>query len=348
MKLCIYSSVLTILSLCTFGALALDNASLLKEARKSSDNIINVSGKDYETILSGHRDANILVLFTSNSPQFGCSLCAELESEYEALVSSWFHDHPDALSKDDSEKALFFAKAMVKSPQNIPKIFADFGIEQIPRLHLLKAGSNNMLDSEIVDIPADKDIARVQHLINALKSATSITDFEVHEKVNWGSTIITAVSVFIIVFLLKKHTYIATYLLNSRLVWGVLSVSFIILMIGGHMFNKIRNTMLAGTSKNGEIIYFIPNDFQNQFAIETQAIGVVYGILATMVVTLAIGIPKLGELYKGNKRRSVVEASFSILCALFVYMFFAALTYVFNLKTGGYPFQLLKISSLFH
>ncbi|CCC68753.1 hypothetical protein NCAS_0B06690 [Naumovozyma castellii] len=337
----------TLLSI--FGTLAtsLGNDKLLKAANKRSNKVINLTNKNYKRILNDSQDANLIVLFSTTSAQFGCNLCAELESEFDNIVASWFQDHPDATSKLDPSKALFFAKADVKNPQNIPEVFTYYKLAQIPRIYFFPAGQD-MDTFTVLEMPQEPGMSRVHNLIEIIKHVVQIEDFTTHEPVNWSSFIITTITVFISVFILRKNTSVALRLLSSKIIWGVLSGCFIILMISGQMFNKIRNTMLAGTTQEGEIIYFMPNDFQNQFAIETQVIGVTYGVLAALLIVLVIGIPKLTDAYKKSNRRSVIEASFSILCAVLIYMFFSALTYVFGIKSSSYPYQLTKLARLFN
>ncbi|GAA26405.1 K7_Ost3ap, partial [Saccharomyces cerevisiae Kyokai no. 7] len=83
----------------THPALAMSSNRLLKLANKSPKKIIPLKDSSFENILAPpHENAYIVALFTATAPEIGCSLCLELESEYDTIVASWFDDHPDAKS----------------------------------------------------------------------------------------------------------------------------------------------------------------------------------------------------------------------------------------------------------
>ena len=114
------------------------------------------------------------------------------------------------------------------------------------------------------------------------------------------------------------------------------------------MFNQIRNTQLAGVGPKGEVMYFLPNEFQHQFAIETQVMVLIYGTLAALIVVLVKGIQFLrSHLYPETKKAYFIDAILASFCALFIYVFFAALTTVFTIKSPAYPFPLLRLSAPF-
>lgn len=342
MKLQVFVTILAYF--CTFS-LGFSNEALLKEAKKGSNNIIELTTRNYKRILEGPRDSFILVFLTASAPQIGCSICMEAGEEYNMVVSSWFKDHPDGLSTKGAEpKGLFFAKADIKDPQNIPEIFQFYSLQHVPRFLLFSPGGDiNTYD--VIDLMGNPGIERASNIVNSLKGATKITDFKIYKPIDWSFAMIGAVATFVTVYLFKRHSTVMINLLTMKPLWATLWTSFIILMLGGYMYNTIRNAQLAGVGEGGEIMYFMPNQTQNQFKIETQVVGVLYTALAASVLGLIIGIPKLRTYFKGKGH--MYEAILSILLTTVVYALFAGLTAIFNIKHPGYPFQLIKLSSLF-
>ncbi|CCK70424.1 dolichyl-diphosphooligosaccharide--protein glycotransferase OST3 KNAG_0E01620 [Huiozyma naganishii CBS 8797] len=320
------------------------------EVAKSGHNIIQLTDSNYKKWLGGThkvpRGANVLALFTTTALEFGCQTCLKFEAEYDALVQSWFNDHPGGVSKEDPEKALFFVKVSVMKPGQIPNAFKYFNLEHIPKLLFFPAGGR-IDDYQSLDLPQEEGTMRVTYLITALKGAIGISDYQLYVPTDWSSIGVTMFAVFALVYLVRKHYAFLGTLLASRALWAVCSVAFIILMISGYMFNKIRGVPLAGSGPHGEVVYILENEFQSQYGIETQILAVFYGLLAALVVGLSMGIPKLNNYYQRRSDGTFIVAVASIVLAVAVYMFFAAYTNVYSTKQGGYPFKLFKVSALF-
>ncbi|CCF60246.1 hypothetical protein KAFR_0J01820 [Kazachstania africana CBS 2517] len=337
------SVILALLSVWFSVVTAAVQESLLQEAQKNSNKVITLTNENYQNVLGGPRDSYILALLTSTAPEVNCVTCIELESEYKTIANSWFADHPDGVS---GSKSLYFAKANIETTQFILDVFTVLGIEQVPRLLLFSPGGD-IKDFELLDIPLASGMERVFSIITAVKSQTGINDYFIHEPIDWSSFFITGFTTFAVIFLLRKNQKIAVSFLTSRITWALISVAFIILMLGGSMFNKMRGQPLAGQGKNGEIVYFLAGDFQNQFAIETQVIVVLYGILTSVVVFLVLAVPKISSYYSNSARRTTVVALAAISSTIILYMFFSALTGIFKIKSASYPFTLMKLTSFF-
>lgn len=319
---------------------------LAKKSMANSHGIIALEGKDFREILRGPREAGIIAFLTANSIEVGCQVCVEFDPEFETLAQSWVREHQDGVSKDNEDKSLFFARANIKSPQEIPPIFNALKIAQVPRVLYFPPGGN--LEEYIgLDIPLNGGRDRIIQVIEIIKRATDIHDFTLYEPFDYTSAFITTLTAIITIYLFQKHSAVAIGFITSKFIWGLSGVTFIILMLGGHMFNQMRGTQIAGSSSSGEIEYFL-GEFQNQFAIETQILSVIYGVLGALIVCLVTITPKLTKYYKDSARGDFIVAAVAIIGALLVYMFFAGLTNVFAIKSPRYPFQLVKVTSLFH
>ncbi|SCV05482.1 LANO_0H08460g1_1 [Lachancea nothofagi CBS 11611] len=337
--------VVTLISLTS----ALSNQLLAKEASKNKGTIKLTNG-NFERVLGGKKDAYMVVLLTSTNPQIGCTLCAELEPEFSTLADSWYQDHRDGLSAD-GEKALFFAKADFEPKKN-NEVFVHFKVNNVPRLLFLSPDQDFHSFNQI-NLPGESGLTRIVAVLNTLKDATGISDFQVHQPINWGSIAITAVSTAVVTLFIKKYKPIAVKLATSRAIWGVGTVFVIVLWNAGYMFNSIRGSQFAGMSQDGgAVVYFMEGQQQNQFGIETQIISVIYGILASCTVGLIAFVPYAKQFYSKDKagrpspsKASLIELVLTLSFLVTLYVIYSALTAVFGLKSSGYPFRLFKFPS---
>lgn len=325
---------------------AIKNDQLLEKSRKNSDHIIELTDNNFKKILGTGRDAWIMVFLTSSSPQIGCSTCLEAADEYRLIASSWFKDHPLGVSTaGEEDKHLFFAISDLND-QTIPETFKYFGLEHVPRFFLFGPGGD-IKDYQVIDLLGNPGMERASNLASAIKQVTEISDLKIYQPINWSVAITSAVVTFTTVYMFKRHYAFTTRILSMRPLWAILWTSFIIMMLGGYMFNSIRGSQLAGVADNGDLIYFLAGQSQAQFKIETQIVGVLYGTLASTVVCLALAVPQLKKFYKNSRKRPFVEASVSVIFAILVYAFFAGFTSIYEIKQPGYPYSLAKLSSLF-
>lgn len=332
----------------------------IKTAQKSKNGIITLTDTNFPNVFEGtsSRDFGIVVLFTTENIDFGCTTCTKFDPEYEMISNSWAQDHPNFASKENPDVQLIFAKASIESPKQIPNLFKMFKLQQIPKLLYFPPGKE-LTEFETVDIPPEEGMERVNHVMSWLKSATGIKDFYIHEPTDWTSFFLSVFIAFSVVYLSRKHSNIVLAVIGSKYIWTLGSVIFIIFMISGYMFTKMRHVPIAGSSRNGEIIYFAEKEFQNQFGIETQIVAVMYGILGFLMIFLIKIVPSFDSVdentnnktnKKPNKKGGIANSPYlsyilSLVGAIALYSFFAAYTNIYGLKQA-YPFTFFKITKL--
>lgn len=325
--------------------LAATREDLAIKAQKTTNGIIPLDDYSFKDILDGPRDFYLVALLTCTEPGVGCTACFEFNPVYEMIANSWFQDHKDGISGLDPSKALYFAKADLEDASAVPEIFKFYNIERVPRLMFFTPGGS-IHDYNLLNLPQQKANAGAKEFISNLKIAVGINDYQVHEPRDWSTIIITSISTFIIVYLLRKHSKIVTGIISSKYIWAILSCAFIVLMSGGYMYNKMRGTPLAGSDSNGNVVYFWPNEFQNQYGIESQIVSVVYAALSLCFLALVLGVPSLADFYKGSASGAMIITVISALLVVVIYILFAGLSNLFGIKSPRYPFELIKISSL--
>lgn len=344
----------------------------------NKNGIIKLTDNNFAKIIADNSDYHVVALLTTNNIQFGCATCTKFDPEYETIFQSWINGHPDFKTVTnggnelEDNKPLFFVKATVENPSKIPKLFSQLKIDQIPRLLAFPAGSNELNNNAIethtfnyipINIPPIDGEERMQDVINNMKHIFHISKFDLYKPTDWSSVAINVAAVVIILGLLYKHFSSIVAFIKSRYIWSILLVTFIVFMCSGYMFTKIRNVPIANNDKDGNIIYFAVNEFQNQYGIETQIVSIIYGILIALMLFLIKVLPNLDNLGKvkktkntnkventetdGNKNSKILAQCLAIACCVLIYAIFAAYTNVYAMKQN-YPFKLMKLTSFLH
>lgn len=340
-----FSRLVALLLVLVNVSLALSPKQFNKERLKYKDSIIDLNDRNWGRLLANPKESYLVTVFTATGRQYGCTMCTELAEHYETVVRSWFADHPDGISKNDGSKSLFFAKVDAVD-QNVPELFQKFNVEQVPRIIIYEPGKGDP-QYKFLDIQLSGENV-VETLIAGIKESTDVQDFEIHEEINWSSVTITGVATFATVLLVKKQSTLALKIFTSRYVWGFGTIFFIIAMLGGHMFNRIRNTPEAGMDKLKNVIYILPGQISGQYAIETQIVGLLYAVLCALIVALVMVVPNVSKKLSGPENaKETAQVIVTILTAVFIYMFFAAFTKVFEVKYTGYTYTLLKLFNFF-
>ncbi|EDO19465.1 hypothetical protein Kpol_1002p115 [Vanderwaltozyma polyspora DSM 70294] len=340
------SILVTLVTLLVTLVQSISNDELLKLSKQNSNRIIELNDINHKQLLGSNRDSFLVVLLTATAPEVKCHVCIDFDPSFETIATSWFKDHPNGQSNSGEKSSMFFLRADVKETKNIPKVFKYYKIEHVPRVFLFYPGGD--IDTySIIELGNDAGIERVKKALARVQQLTSITDIKYYEPFDMTSSALSAFTVFCVVFLIKKYRSFVKKLFFQRFIWGIATVSFIILMLGGHMFNNIKKVRYAGVDNDGAILYFLPGQLQSQFSIETQIIAVIYGILAISVTSLTIGIPAAKKFLKNEKNSKPLIAVLPILLALLTYIAFSGLVSVYKIKQPSYPFGLVKLSSFF-
>lgn len=339
--------VLTFLSYLFHISLAITNEDLSIAAAASKFNIIHLDDVNFEYFLATPRDSYILTLFTTEASEFGCTACTEFESEFKNIVQSWFQDHPKGASITNGDKSLFFTRSSVKDSKHIPDLFNFFEITHVPRLLLFPPGQN-IKDYHVIDMGSGKGMDRIIKVLNAVQNISHIEDIRIYDPINWVKVITLGFITFIIVSLTKKYKHVAENIFKHNLFWGIIWTFFIISMISGSMFNKINNVRYSGIDKTGEILFFMKGEFQNQFAVESQILSVLYSLITMTVVGLVVVVSYLSKSNTNTDKSHFKFILASVSLAILLYILFSGLTTSYKMKSNYYPFPLMKISSFFN
>ena len=120
--------------------------------------------------------------------------------------------------------------------------------------------------------------------------------------------------------------------LQSDTTWSMLIVNWVLAMLSGQMWNKIRNPDLFRKTQNE--MTWIHASRKRQFVLETYFVLFMYGfvVLGMLLVTEA------AESGNTNVTRRQITAFIGVVLIL---IFFSLLLSIFKSKLHGYPYSLL-------
>jgi oligosaccharyltransferase complex subunit gamma len=121
-------------------------------------------------------------------------------------------------------------------------------------------------------------------------------------------------------------------LLRSRWTWALVSVVFILIMVGGEMFTRIRGSPYVYPMRGGGTSW-ITQGYQNQLGAEVHVLAGAYGLLSFSLVALNSLVTRVPS--PARQRTGV------ILWVGVLFVGYSGLMALFRVKNPAYPFRLL-------
>ncbi|KAF3760691.1 hypothetical protein M406DRAFT_342893 [Cryphonectria parasitica EP155] len=322
-----WSSVFLPFSLLFSGILAKQDSGRFAEfhTKALASSPIKFNDASYKEITAAPRDYSFAVLLTAIDPRFGCQMCREFGPEWDLLSSSWTKG-----DKAGESKVIFGTLDFNDGRET----FMSLGLQTAPVLLYFQPTVGEFAVSR--SDPLRFDFSSGQ------PSAESVHDWIVrhtpgrpHPEFKRPTNYFGAIVSIVVLTFLATLAYVIWPLVNeylfNRKVMMLLSLSFILLQVGGFMYNNIRNTPYVGQDGRGHISYFA-GGFQSQFGMESQIISTLYGFLALTAIVLGDRIPRYAS--KNLQQVAVITTG---VCMLLIYSFLLS---IFRMKNGGYPFSL--------
>lgn len=282
--------------------------------------MIDMDSRSFEKFIDGPRNFSAVIMFTAMNPKQNCHVCRETYPEFEIVAKSWYSlGHVNRLYfgvVDYANAADIFSKMKFTSAP----LILHFPPNEGP---FAKAGTKKDTSKyDIYDI--NRNGATAEDIALYVQTIVQ-TDIPVKRPLNLlkiFSPIIVLVFIgFFAVFLYNKIEFI----LKNTIVWSVVATLFVLIMIGGQMWNSIRGPPYSGRDE------VISGSFQQQYGIETRIVSTLYGMGAVAIVGLA-HVPLVNPKY----HRTLIY----VYCSLF-FLSASLIMYVFRIKNRGYPFKLL-------
>ncbi|CAN6616337.1 dolichyl-diphosphooligosaccharide--protein glycosyltransferase subunit 3 [Trichomonascus vanleenenianus] len=322
----VFRVISCLLALMSGLAYARDFSAAQVASLTQSNGIVRLNDRNFNQIVAGPRDYDIVVLLTAEGPQYGCSFCRILGPPFEKAASSWHQDHP-------SGDGVFFAVADISVCQNV---FREFELTHAPNVWVFKRTPHQTQNRpgsgyEPYQFPQTED--QLGPLVQYLNKSLKI-DIKIHEPFPWDRLIVTLALVIGTLAVIRVAYDKILLVLQRKQLWIAITLVSILMFTAGHMFNMIRRTPYIVGDGRGGATYFV-GGHSNQIAVETQIIAIVYAVLSFSTICLVVKVPKVED----RKKQSFLVIFLSAL----IYLAFSFLIEKFKIKNGSYPFSLAQI-----
>ncbi|KAG0171930.1 oligosaccharyl transferase subunit ost3/OST6 [Apophysomyces sp. BC1034] len=329
--------LLVILQCLLIPALAKPDAKTQKLANIAKDNhgLIKLNSRSYEQYTEGKRSYGLVVLLTALDDHFRCVPCREFDPEYKLVASSF--------QRTKNADRVFFGHLDFKDGQ---AIYQKLAIQTAP----------NVFYFPPVEAGQKKDPIRYDNVKGGL-SAESLAAFLSREMgmpvpvsrpidyTQWGIKLFLVLGAAAVIKL--AYPYLG-FLLFHKNTWMAISIVWILTMISGHMWNRIRTPPYVMYAQNK--VNYIAGGFSQQLGLEVEIVAAICmqqtmfhfklitfysidGVLAFAIVSLAVSVPKFDD-----KLRQRIGVYVWTLCVIVI---FSVLMNLFRLKNGAYPFHIL-------
>ncbi|EGV65303.1 oligosaccharyl transferase subunit ost3/OST6 [Yamadazyma tenuis] len=316
---------------CVLGGFT--NEEMLAKVKKlGGKKVFQLKENNYEEFLNGPRDYHLMLVLSSTSSQFNCPLCVEIKPDYELVANSWFQDHPNGVGASSEGKDVYFLYAEFL---NAKSLFQKLQLNNIPKAYYVAPSAASAPDAWTDELEEYQFFQGVHtELISIFLGDKTGHKFNVYVPVSYSKLGWTVFIVAVVVLWLKVFFKQFKVLLSSKLLWTVLSIITILLFTSGYMFNQIRHTPYFKQNPEGAVEYFAGGQ-QTQYAIETQIVSFIYGILSLLFVTLVKKVPTI--------EHPKVKLLATGLVTISIYAIFSVLLAIFGIKSPGFPFKFFKI-----
>ena len=304
----------------------LDALTLL--ASKASSNVIELDDSTYAGFATDERARpyKLLVLMTASHPKFKCSICKQVESDFDVVASSYVAH----LSKEGLAPSIFFLKI---DYANAPKTFRKYDVSSVPVTMYLSPSHG--LDSDPYEVNGRDKLmagAEIDDLANFL-STKSGESFHIYKPMLMAYLTLGVFLAFLLYLIRSviKNLEWWVALIQIKSIWMTVSLGIYVCAISGLIFDIIRSPpMYQQDPRTKQLMFFYPHQ-GNQFVVEGFVIGFLNLACGGALCFLGLVAPTIS---KDTNKQSMVMA---VSAAVFVACFYAVRGF-YRLKNGWYNF----------
>jgi len=228
--------------------------------------VIDLDSKQFTKFVEeGDRNYSVIVLFTANNPQYRCSVCPAITSEFLSFAKSYLMFYGDFHSSSFLSNPIFLAKL---EPDSGMEIFQSMKFTTVPHVLLVPPNSGTKWFLKSGDF-SDKGISDFVES----KVGVKIPIYQ-SPLVKYGPYAAALVGLYIIGRLVRA-IYRRLY---DGVVYFVGTLVIYFITMAGIVFNFIRNPPLYDVNPRDGRLHLIMSGARNQYVVE----GI---IAATVIVT---------------------------------------------------------------
>ena len=281
-------------------------------------NVLDFNGNRFRKFArNSPRNYSMIIMFTALSTGRGCKICKQVSEEFYIVADS----HKLSTSKQEQLQKTFFVSIDFDSA---PDVFQIMNLDQAPVImHFREKGKPQKSDT--MDIASKGLTADAIAKFVEDKTGTNIRVVRPTNLTGVGAIFSFFVLLCTIIYYRFDHLQ---FLYNSTM-WGVILVSYVVIMTSGQMYNAIRGVPVAEKTSRG--VSFISSNPQYQYIAETYIVIMLYG-------GIVVGMIMLTDSKKGSSGKKQTLATFGIILVALFYSFTISL---FRAKNSEYPFRFL-------
>ncbi|KAK4684548.1 oligosaccharyltransferase complex subunit gamma, partial [Tremellales sp. Uapishka_1] len=293
-------------------------------AAQSKTGVIKLDSQLYEELLASDREYSVSVVLTALPAQYKCQPCQEFDKSFHQVASSW--KRQSQFERDQH----FFAQLDFSDGQ---AVYQKLGLTTAPTVQFHPAVSGPNKSNKLVVVTYDLNRnGLTAPPFHSWVSGFTPTKFVLHKPFNPVPLVAIPLTVLSVAYTIYLTYPYLVPLLQSRIVWGALSIIMILTFTSGYMWNKIKNAPYVQMGPNGQTSW-IAGGYQNQLGLESQVVAATYGLLGFTVIALTLFVPAQTN---AGKQRAGVYLWLGMLVVVF-----SLLMKLFKMKNGGYPFYIL-------
>jgi len=332
-----HNMVLGFAGLLSFSLLCLQSLATAQSTREqfaslaaSHGGVIKLNSQTFDAITASDRDWSVSIQVTALAgQQVACEPCKQFAPNYDAVASAW-----KKVPKERRDHHFFASLDF----QNGMEIFKRLGINTAPFVYFYPAAKGPLTEAHPNTKMWTYDFGSYSFdpkvFAEQLSPHTPVP-IPYTAPINWGLvfTVVGAVAGLFVAYQVFGQVILS--ILSSRWIWGIASLTFILTMLAGYMFVRIRMSPYAGqvrTQQGGTAPSHIAAGYQNQFGAEIQIVSGLYGVLAASQIALIVFAPQLPS---AARQRGAVYIWLAVSWTLF-----SVLVAIFRIKHSGYPFKL--------
>lgn len=310
----------------------LSAADFRKQLARQNRPVLQLTNRNFQEVLSGPRDFDLVVHITATTPRMGCEFCREFSPVYSLVGSQFMEANP-------GQTDLFLAEADFSEANR--ELFAALSISNVPHVRHYPKTTELLTPTQGFDSWQFQGDDLVQMLVGYIQRVAPQLKVPMPtEPVNYGNIVLSAVGVAGLTVVAWSYLSLLLQVAASRQVWAVGLVITVLVFILGTMYNRIRNAPYARKDRAGNMVYF-SEGHQNQNAVETQILITIYGALSVLMVALTAWVPKRFSLNTAGSAKTTFLIVGVVNLALLVA--YALLLSAFDYKRLGLPNMLFKV-----
>lgn len=272
----------------------------------------------YEDFLKwSSRNYSFLLLFVALADHQQCDSCKMAVDEFAILAKS-------LLLAPGLSDQLFLG---VVDYDQTPEIFVRQLIRSIPSVALVAADQKLIAGQAVPQM--DTKLGFSAEAISEWLAANANLHFEIIRPPNYKPLYALLVIILtigsLLLFAWKKWQSIVSFW--SSTLAGLIAMVFCLLMVSGHMFNRIHSTPLFHVSERG--ISVMSRESHYQYVYETYLIGAMYLCFGGCVIVV---------VERGKGKNSVGNAK-AAAALLFAALFYSCIVSSFRFKMDVYPYS---------